>query len=426
MDPTGDRANDRRHFVRFLAASPLLATLGMPRAALERLFIGPGASPRDRLEVLQQLAQGTGMLQSPNDALSVLDFEGTAKAKLPPAHFGYMASGVDDDSTLRANREGFSHWQLRPRRLVDVRTVDPSIRLLGQRWDTPIVVCPTGSQKAFHADGELATARAARAGGHLQILSGVTTTSVEDVNTARGLPVWYQLYPTNDQSVAHAVVRRANKAGCTVLVLTVDLNAGRYLETQLRSVKLDSRDCTACHVAGFAGSMKRKPMFDGLDLSKVTDAGDPGMTWDYVKRVRDIAPSMKVVLKGIVTREDAALAVRHGIDAIVVSNHGGRAEESGRATIDSLSEVVAAVHRRIPVLVDGGFRRGTDIFKALALGASAVGIGRPYLWGLAAFGQPGVEAVLGILRREFELVMRQAGVTTVGAITRAHVDERRR
>ena len=426
MDPTGDRANDRRHFVRFLAASPLLATLGVPRAALERLFIGPGASPHDRLEALQQLAQGTGVLQSPNDALSVLDFEGTAKAKLPPAHFGYMASGVDDDATLRANREGFAHWQLRPRRLVDVRTVDPSIRLLGQRWDTPIVVCPTGSQKAFHADGELATARAARAGGHLQILSGVTTTSVEDVNTARGLPVWYQLYPTNDQSVAHAVVRRANKAGCTVLVLTVDLNAGRNLETQLRSVRLDSRDCTACHVAGFAGSVKRKPMFDGLDLSKVTDAGDPGMTWDYVKRVRDIAPAMKVVLKGIVTREDAALAVRHGIDAIVVSNHGGRAEESGRATIDSLSEVVAAVNRRIPVLVDGGFRRGTDIFKALALGASAVGIGRPYLWGLAAFGQPGVEAVLGILRREFELVMRQAGVTTVGAITRAHVDERRR
>ena len=426
MDPTGDRANDRRHFVRFLAASPLLATLGMPRAALERLFIGPGASPHDRLEALQQLAQGTGVLQSPNDALSVLDFEGTAKAKLPPAHFGYMASGVDDDATLRANREGFSHWQLRPRRLVDVRTVDPSIRLLGQRWDTPIVVCPTGSQKAFHADGELATARAARAGGHLQILSGVTTTSDEDVNTARGLPVWYQLYPTNDQSVAFAVVRRANKAGCTVLVLTVDLNAGRNLETQLRSVRLDSRDCTACHVAGFAGSVKRKPMFDGLDLSKVTDAGDPGMTWDYVKRVRDIAPAMKVVLKGIVTREDAALAVRHGIDAIVVSNHGGRAEESGRATIDSLSEVVAAVNRRIPVLVDGGFRRGTDIFKALALGASAVGIGRPYLWGLAAFGQPGVEAVLGILRREFELVMRQAGVTTVGAITRAHVDERRR
>ena len=426
MDPTGDRANDRRHFVRFLAASPLLATLGMPRAALERLFIGPGASPHDRLEALQQLAQGTGVLQSPNDALSVLDFEGTAKAKLPPAHFGYMASGVDDDATLRANREGFAHWQLRPRRLVDVRTVDPSIRLLGQRWDTPIVVCPTGSQKAFHADGELATARAARAGGHLQILSGVTTTSVEDVNTARGLPVWYQLYPTNDHNVAFAVVRRANKAGCSVLVLTVDLNAGRNLETQLRSVRLDSRDCTACHVAGFAGSVKRKPMFDGLDLSKVTDAGDPGMTWDYVKRVRDIAPAMKVVLKGIVTREDAALAVRHGIDAIVVSNHGGRAEESGRATIESLSEVVAAVNRRIPVLVDGGFRRGTDIFKALALGASAVGIGRPYLWGLAAFGQPGVEAVLGILRREFELVMRQAGVTTVGAITRAHVDERRR
>ncbi|MEO6445349.1 MAG: alpha-hydroxy acid oxidase [Gemmatimonadaceae bacterium] len=424
MQPGHEGLDDRRRFVRFLAASPVLAALGVPKSALERLLLASGEPSRDGNELLQQLAQDPPLLKSPDDALSVLDFEATAKSKLPPAHFGYMASGVDDDATLRANREGMLHWQLRPRRLVDVRTVDTSIGLLGERWNSPIVVCPTGSQRGFHADGELATARAARAGGHLMMLSGVTTTSVEAVNAARGLPVWYQLYPTDDERVAHAIVRRAQRAACPVLVLTVDLNAGRNPETQLRSARLDSRNCSSCHAPGLAGSMKRKPMFDGIDLSRATDVGDRGMTWEYVKRMRDVAPSMKLVIKGIVTREDAVLAVQHGIDAIVVSNHGGRAEESARGTIDSLPEVVTAVANRIPVLVDGGFRRGTDIFKALALGASAVGVGRPYLWGLAAFGQPGVEAVLGILRREFELVMRQAGVTRVAAISRAHVDDR--
>jgi isopentenyl diphosphate isomerase/L-lactate dehydrogenase-like FMN-dependent dehydrogenase len=162
--------------------------------------------------------------------------------------------------------------------------------------------------------------------------------------------------------------------------------------------------------------MRRKPMFDGLDLSRATAYEEPGMTWEYVQRVRDAVPGMKVVIKGLVTGADARLAVRHGIDAIVVSNHGGRAEESGKATIDSLPEVVRAVRGRIPVLLDGGVRRGTDIFKALALGAHAVGIGRPYLWGLAAFGQPGVEAVLTLLQRELELSMRHMGTTTLAAV----------
>jgi len=163
-------------------------------------------------------------------------------------------------------------------------------------------------------------------------------------------------------------------------------------------------------------------MFDGLDMTGLTDYYAPNLTWDSVRRLKDIT-KMKLVLKGIVTREDAALSVEHGVDGIIVSNHGGRAEESGRSTIECLPEVIEAVGGRIPVLIDGGFRRGTDIFKALALGAKAVCVGRPYIWGLSAFGQPGVEKVLDVLRMEFELIMKQAGVTSLDQIKRTYVVE---
>jgi isopentenyl diphosphate isomerase/L-lactate dehydrogenase-like FMN-dependent dehydrogenase len=163
-------------------------------------------------------------------------------------------------------------------------------------------------------------------------------------------------------------------------------------------------------------------MFEGIDVTGLVDYYAPNLTWDFVRRLKD-STKMKLVLKGIVTREDAALCVEHGVDGIIVSNHGGRAEESGRSTIECLSEVIEAVKGRIPVLIDGGFRRGTDIFKALALGAKAVGVGRPYIWGLSAFGQPGVEKVLDILRLEFDLIMRQAGVTSIDQIKRAYVVE---
>jgi isopentenyl diphosphate isomerase/L-lactate dehydrogenase-like FMN-dependent dehydrogenase len=432
MSGTAHDQEGRRRFLRYLAASPLFATAGLAQKSLARLFeVRADEATRGRdpafgaggvLREMQQLQQDT-LIQSPDQALSVLDFEPVARVRLPAAHFGYMASGVDDDATLRANRQGFTHFQLRPRRLVDVRQVDPAVSIFSERWETPIVICPCGSQKAFHPDGELATARAARAKNHLQILSGVSTTSVEDVNAARGRPVWYQLYPTNDEHVAQAIARRAAKAGCPVLILTVDLNAGRNLESQVRDARLDSRNCADCHGVSVAASVKRKPMFDGLDLSRASDFGDPSMTWDYVKRMRDAVPGMKLVVKGIVTREDAALAAAHGVDAIVVSNHGGRAEESLRSTIESLPEVLQGAAGRIPVLVDSGFRRGTDVMKAMALGATAVGFGRPYLWGLAAFGQPGVEMVLTILRRETELAMRQMGAPSFAKLARSQVVE---
>jgi 4-hydroxymandelate oxidase len=397
----------RRDFLRFLAASPLLAGLG----AFEALG-----------------DDGETLVDSAAKALDVFELEAVAKKNLPPAHWAYMATGVDGDATLKANSDGFANLALRVRRLTGVHAPDCSVSLFGTTWETPIVLSPVSSQRAFHEDGEIATARAARAKKHLQILSTLSSTGVEDVIAARGGPVWYQLYPTDQWSVAQGLMKRAEAAGCPVLVLTVDLHGGSNRETVVRGRRADTRDCSSCHVAdpfNVIGALPHRAMFKGLDVSGVTWISPADATWDYLAKIRAAWPR-KLVVKGIVAREDAELCLAHGVDGIVVSNHGGRAEESLRPTIDSLVEVAEAVKGRIPVLVDGGFRRGTDIFKALALGATAVCIGRPQVWGLAAFGQPGVEAVLDILRRELQLVMRQAGTQSLAQINRSYVVDRRR
>lgn len=366
-------------------------------------------------------------IASAAEALDVFDFERLARAKLPPAHWGYLETGVDGDATLRANDAGFSNYSLRVRRLVDISRIDTSVTLFGTTWQSPIFLDPVGSQRAFHADGEIASAKAARSKNHLQILSTVSSTDVEDVSAARGEPVWYQLYPTDQWPLTLALVRRVEAAGCPVLVLTVDLQGGSNRVALARAIPRDPRDCTACHTSStrLADEIAPKPMFRGLDVQAVEDLTPPNMSWDYVKRLRDIWPR-KLVVKGLVTREDALLAVDHGVDGIIVSNHGGRAEDSGRASIDSLAEVAPAVAGRVPVLMDGGVRRGADVFKALALGADAVGIGRPYIWGLASFGQEGVERVLEILQSELTGNMRQAGTRSVAEIDASHVVDRRR
>lgn len=413
-----DRTESRRRFLKLLAGSPLIG-LWLQNGPIERgiaaALLKPGGPSLDE-PALQKL------IASPDQAVNVFDFEAVAKQTLPPAHWGYMATGVDDDATLHANRTALSRLQIRPRRLIDVTRIDTSTEIFGVKWKTPIIISPVGSQRAFHPQGEIATAKAAASRGHLQLLSTVTTTSVEDVTAARGAPVWYQLYPTARWEITQVLVKRAEAAGSPVLVLTVDLPAGRNTETLERFKRVDSRTCTDCHQPGLKNRLKRRPMFDGLDLTGLADYYAPNLTWDFVRRLKD-STKMKLVLKGIVTREDAALCVENGIDGIIVSNHGGRAEESGRSTIECLPEVIEAVGGRIPVLIDGGFRRGTDIFKALALGAKAVCVGRPYIWGLSAFGQPGVEKVLDLLRIEFELIMKQAGVTSLDQIKRSYLVE---
>jgi isopentenyl diphosphate isomerase/L-lactate dehydrogenase-like FMN-dependent dehydrogenase len=395
----------RRRFLRYLAMSPALAFPALARQ------VGFAGSAGEKVGDL---------ITSPDQALDIMDFEAVAHKTLPPAHWGYLATGVDDDATVKANHDGYQRLEIRSRRLIDVSKLDTSVQIFGTKWETPIFLSPVSAMKAFHDDGEVAAARAAGKKHHLQILSTVASCSIEETSEACGRPLWQQLYPTNDWNVTKSIIKRAEAAGSPVLVFTVDLQENSNRETIVRGRRADDRECSACHESGFAGYAKRLPMLSNLDLSKVTALHAPNLTWDFVKRLKD-ATTMKLMIKGIVTHEDAQIAVEHGVDGLVVSNHGGRAEETLRPTIESLPDVVAGVKGKIPVLVDGGVRRGTDVFKAMALGATAVGIGRPYAWGMASFGQQGVEGVLTILRREFEQIMREASTPSIRDITSAFV-----
>lgn len=387
----------RRLLLKFILGSPLLCLMSC-------------TSPREKEELAEKIFDG---IKNAGDAFDVFDFEKLAQHNLPSAHYGYLATGVDGDLTLQANRDAFDKVKLKMRRLIDPTQVDMSTTLFGKEWSSPIVLSPVSSQKAFHPDGESASARAAKAKDHLQILSTVTTTSVEDVTKERGMPIWYQLYALNDWNATKDMIKRAEDVGTEVMVFTVDLAAGSNRITLERSIRLDDRNCATCHTEN---RFEHKPMVlnnPGIDFEE-------RLTWDYVDKLKDTT-KMKLVVKGIEAAEDAQLCLDHGVDGIIISNHGGRASETGRGTLEALPEMVNVINKRIPVLIDGGFRRGTDIFKALALGADAICIGRPYIWGLASFGQEGVEAVLQILRNELEMVMGQAGARTIKEINKSFI-----
>jgi 4-hydroxymandelate oxidase len=410
------QALSRRKFLQFLAASSALSYADA-QAVAETL------APKTKLPdpLIWAPFDANNLIKSPKEAINVFDFEPVMRQNVPPAHFGYMASGIDDEVTLRANREGFLKFQLRPRRLVDVTKVDMGVDILGVRYSSPIMVCPVGGHAAYHADAESGVARAAKAGDHLMILSTQTSTGVEDVIKARGGPVWMQLYATNKFEVAAHHIKRAENAGCTALAVTVDRSGGRNQETLFRLTRTDNRQCGDCHDrTNIQTDQGNKPMYQGVDLSGLRNIQSSAMTWDYLKRLRDIT-KMKVVIKGLLAWEDAKLAADYGYDGVIVSNHGARSEDSGRSTIDALPEIIEAVNGRIPILVDSGFRRGTDICKALCMGATAVGVGRPYIWGLGAFGQAGVERVLELLRAELMGIMQQVGAPTVKHLTPAMV-----
>jgi isopentenyl diphosphate isomerase/L-lactate dehydrogenase-like FMN-dependent dehydrogenase len=387
----------RRALLQWLAASPALTLPSALRAAMD-----PG-------------------LAKPGDALDVFDFERAAAQIVPPAHWGYLQSGVDGDITRDANHTAYSKWKLIPRRFVDVSKIDMATTVLGTAMASPIMASPIGGLRALHTEADIGVARATRTKKQNQIVSTQMSDGLEDIIEAHGAPVWFQLYTTNKLDATRTMVQRAQRAGCTVVCVTVDLPAGRNTVTASRLRRSDSRVCGNCHVTDANGNPRQnisiKPMFTGLDTNGL-GLTSPSLGWDFIKRLKDMT-TMKVVIKGIEAYEDAQLAVENGADGIIVSNHGGRALESGRGTIESLPDVVKGAAGRIPVMVDGGIRRGTDAFKALALGASAVGIGRPYAWGLSCFGQAGVERVLDILNLELRLAMVGCGSRSVSEIKAA-------
>jgi 4-hydroxymandelate oxidase len=301
---------------------------------------------------------------------------------------------------------------IRPRRLVDVSKIDTGTEILGQKYETPIIIAPTGGHRAYNADGEEGVARAAKIGDHLMILSTQASASVADTIAARGRPIWSQLYATDKFEVAKHHVESMERQGSIAIAVTVDRSGGRNQEVALRMKAMDTRQCSSCHDnSSVQASVRDNPIYEGTDLSGLKNIQSPSMSWDYIKRLRDVSKT-KMVLKGILAWEDAKIAAETGIDAIIVSNHGGRADESGRSTIESLAEIIQ-VSGNMPVLIDSGFRRGTDIVKALCMGAKGVAVGRPYLWGLGAFGQPGVERVLDILRSELMVAMQQVGAPSL-------------
>ncbi|HKX55331.1 MAG TPA: alpha-hydroxy acid oxidase, partial [Xanthomonadales bacterium] len=301
----------RRNFLKFLAASPVFA--GM--APWQLLAGSPEDIPLDLLT----------SISAPDEALDVFDFQRLAEKILPPAHYGYLATGTNNNETLRANREAFDQYYLRAMRMVNTSKTDTRLTLLGEELSSPIFIAPVGSQKAFHPEGEEATARAAKAKDHLQILSNVANTSIEDAIAIRGKPVWFQLYPTSDFTVAEKMVRRAEAAGARTLVLTVDLNSGSNRVALDRYARADTRDCTQCHDRDRPDSFfDRTPMYFETQ-ARLENFDTSAMTWDYIAKLRTIT-SMNIVVKGIVTAEDAAAAVQYGCDAVYVSNHGGRAE----------------------------------------------------------------------------------------------------
>ena len=300
--------------------------------------------------------------------------------------------------------------------------VDTSVQLFGAKFDLPIFVCPTSSNKALHPDGEVAVAKAARVGDHLQILATASNYSVEDVTTARGAPVWFQLYASPRWEVAHALIKRAEAAGCPVLVVTVDRMAGRNQETFFRLMRIDTRECSACHDrSSFAAREVRKPNYDGIDITSIAGSSEClQFVLGYVKRMRDIT-RMKIMLKGIVPPEDAELSVQNGIDGILVSNHGGRGEDNGRSTIDALPEIIAAVNGRILVrwIADSAAARTRSRRSPWARRrlASAGPISGAY----GAFGKEGVERVLDIVHTETRVAMQQCGVRSVQELNPSYV-----
>ena len=344
---------------------------------------------------------------------NIAEYEEAARRLLPRAAYDYYAGGAEDELTLRWNRAAFRRYMLRPRVLVDVSAVDTSTSLLGERVALPVLLAPAAFQRLAHPEGELATARAARAADTILVASTLSTFTIEEIREAADR-CWLQLYVFRDRSITRALVERAEAAGCSAIcmTLTVPVQGNRERDTRNRFALPAGID-----MANFTGGRQaRFPEASGSRLNAfIGQEFDPTLTWEAVDWLRSIT-SLPILLKGVMTPEDAALAVEHGAAGVIVSNHGGRQLDGVEPTLVALPRVAAAVDGRIPVLMDGGIRRGADVVKALCLGASAVMIARPFLWGLTVAGQQGVEDVLRLLRTEIVRTMALLGRPAVALL----------
>jgi len=355
--------------------------------------------------------------------VNVYEYHTLAKAKLPAMVYGYYASGADDQQTLQDNEDAFKRLRFRPRVLIDVSAQDLTTVILGSASAFPLVLAPTAMQRMAHPEGELATARASTRAGVPMTLSSWSTTSLEDVAAASSGPKWFQLYVYKDRDITLQLVRRAEASGYLAIALTVDTpRLGRREADIKNQFSLPSHLTMANFASVDPGAEQgRMGAAAGSGLAAyVAGLIDQSLSWKDIAWLKRNT-RLPILAKGIETREDAEIALEAGCAGIIVSNHGARQLDGVIATVDALEEVVHAVRGRIPVLVDSGVRRGTDIVKALALGASGVMIGRPYVWGLATAGEEGIVHVLELLKKEFALAMALCGCVKVSDIKREMV-----
>jgi 4-hydroxymandelate oxidase len=345
----------------------------------------------------------------PTKPINLFEYQTLASQQLSPMARDYYASGSWDEITLRDNRAAFERYKLRPRMLVDVSQRDLSTTILGQSLPLPILIAPMAFQCLAHPEGEIATAKAAAKLGSVMVLSTLATTSMEDVASVRSqTPQWFQLYVHRDRGLTRALVERAHAAGFQALCLTVDAPVLGKREKDTHNQFVLPSDMELANFSRLAHlEISYQPGESGL-FAYFLEQLNPALTWSDLEWLQSLSP-LPLVVKGILRGDDAIRAVEHGAKAVMVSNHGGRQLDGAIASIDALSEVVAAVGDQVDVLVDGGIRRGTDVLKALALGAKAVLLGRPILWGLTLAGEAGVKHVLELLRDELDLAMALSG-----------------
>lgn len=393
---------DRRELLQSLAATAA--------AAKVKSADSPTRDSETEGQTLAQAAPARAASAVP--PVNLQDFEALARRRITRMAYDYIAGGGADEITLRRNRESFDEIRLKPRVLVDVSKLQTKLTLLGQEFAHPILLAPAAYHKLVHREGEIATARGAAAAEATLVVSTFATVAIEPLARASAARLWFQLYCQPDREFTRELIQRAEAAGCRALVVTVDTPVGPIRDREARA-KFELPAGMA--MENLTSLTARTGEDDRRHIRMYSAVLDATLTWKTVEWMRGLT-RLPLILKGILAPEDARQAAASGADAIIVSNHGARNLDTSPASIEALPRVAEAVQGRVPLLMDGGVRRGTDVLKALALGASAVLIGRPYLWGLGSHGADGVKQVVGMLRTEFEVAMALAGKTSLAQI----------